>query len=155
MRSYSVARMSLAARYLSVSQLVHHHRPALFVFFPHVPGRNLCGLTAIGIPWADTIGGIRDTGPVRRMQAHVGLVPATKADGITTAIGKAIADDSNTGTTGITIVTAATMIAIATIMTSRNNFQTDLEMEPYFGDSGCGDRRKSFAVALRKPGHWR
>ncbi len=55
------------------------------------------------------------------MQAHVGLVPATKADDITTAIGKAIADDSNTGTTGITIVTAATMIAIATIMTSRNN----------------------------------
>ena len=73
------------------------------------------------------------------MQAHVGLLPGTKGDGITTAIGKAIADDSNTGTTGITIVTAATMIAIATIMTSRNNFQTDLEMEPYFDDSGCGD----------------
>jgi len=89
------------------------------------------------------------------MRAHVGLAPATKADGITTAIGKAIADDSNTGTTGITIVTAATMIAIATIMTSRNNFQTDLEMEPYFGDSGCGEPRNSFAVALRKPAHWR
>ena len=126
MRPYSVARMLLAARYLSVSQLVHHHRHALFVFFPHVPGRNLCGLTAIGIPQADTTDGMRDTGPVLRMQAHVGLVPATKADGITTAIGKAIADDSNTGTTGITIVTAATMIAIATIMTSRNNFQIHL-----------------------------
>ena len=122
MRSYSVARMSLAAKYLSVSQLVHHHRHALFVFFPHVPGRNLYGLTAIGIPQADTTDGIRDTGPVRRMQAHVGSVLGTKADGITTAIGKAIADDSNTGTTGITIVTAATMIAIATIMTRRNNF---------------------------------
>jgi len=114
--------MSLAAKYLSVSQLVHRHRHALFVFFPHVPGRNLYGLTAIGIPQADTTDGIRDTGPVRRMQAHVGSVLGTKADGITTAIGKAIADDSNTGTTGITIVTAATMIAIATIMTRRNNF---------------------------------
>jgi hypothetical protein len=61
------------------------------------------------------------------MQAHVGSVLGTKADGITTAIGRAIADDSNTGTTGITIMTAATMIAIATIMTSRNNFQTYLE----------------------------
>ena len=61
------------------------------------------------------------------MQAHAGLVHATKADGITTAIGKEIADDSNTGTTGITIMTAATMIAIATIMTSGNNFQTYLE----------------------------
>jgi hypothetical protein len=126
LRSYSVARMSLAARYLSVSQLVHHHRHALFVFFPHVRGRNLCGLTAIGIPWADTIGGMRDTGPVRRMQAHVGLVPATKADGFITAIGKATTDDSNTGTIGITIVIAATMIAIATITTSRNNFQIHL-----------------------------
>jgi len=73
------------------------------------------------------------------MQPHVGLVPATKADGITTAIGRAIADDSNTGTTGITIMTAATMIAIATIMTSRNNFQTYLENGTHFGDSGCGD----------------
>ena len=52
------------------------------------------------------------------MQAHAGLVHATKADGITTAIGKEIADDSNTGTTGITIMT---------IMTSGNNFQTYLE----------------------------
>src|SRR5882724_1126742 len=119
--------MLFAAKYLSVSPLVHHRRRALFVFFPHVPGRNLCGLTAIGIRQADTTDGMRDTGPVRRMQAHVGSVPATKADGITTAIGKAIADDSNTGTTGITIVTAATVIAIATIMTSRNNFQTYLE----------------------------
>ena len=60
------------------------------------------------------------------MQAHVGLVPATKVDGFITAIGKATADDSNTGTIGITIVIAATMIAIATIMTSRNNFQIHL-----------------------------
>src|SRR5882724_7430273 len=131
--------MLFAAKYLSVSPLVHHRRRALFVFFPHVPGRNLCGLTAIGIRQADTTDGMRDTGPVRRMQAHVGSVPATKADGITTAIGKAIADDSNTGTTGITIVTAATVIAIATIMTSRNNFQTIWKMETYFGESGCGD----------------
>jgi len=147
--------MLLAARYLSVSQLVRRHRHALFVFFPHVPGRNLYGLTAIGIPQADTTDGIGDTGPVRRMQAHVGLVPATKVDGITTAIGKAIADDSNIGTTGITIVTAATVIAIATIMTSRNNFQTYLENGNIFSEIAAAGTRKSFAVALRKTAHWR
>ena len=89
------------------------------------------------------------------MQAHVGLVPATKVDGITTAIGKAIADDSNIGTTGITIVTAATVIAIATIMTSRNNFQTYLENGNIFSEIAAAGTRKSFAVALRKPAHWR
>jgi len=60
------------------------------------------------------------------MQAHVGLVPTTKADGFITAIGKATTDDSNIDTIGITIVIAATMIAIATITTSRNNFQIHL-----------------------------
>ena len=89
------------------------------------------------------------------MRAHVGLAPASKADGITTAIGKAIADDSNTGTTGITIVAAATMIAIATIMTSRNNFQTYLENGNIFSEIAAAGTRKSFAIALRKAAHWR
>src|SRR4029077_8266894 len=84
--------------------------------------RILSGLKATGIPHMDITAGTKVIGLVPRIPAHAGLVHASKAVSITTAIGRAIAAALSTATNGIAIGTAimaviASTMSIATTVT--------------------------------------
>src|SRR5258708_929040 len=77
--------------------------------------RILSGLRATGILCMDITAGTRVIGLVPRIPARAGLVHASKAVSITTAIGRAIAAALSTATNGIAIGTAI-MAVIASTM---------------------------------------
>ena len=64
------------------------------------------GLTAIGTPWDAIIGGMKDTGRVRFIPAHVGLHRAMNGIAIGMVTGKAIVGGANMTITGTGTTTA-------------------------------------------------